>query len=68
LSRALDRLLAGRTVLIIAHRLSTLARADEVLILDEGRVVEYGVRAELAGNPNSRLSQLLRTGIEEVQP
>jgi ABC-type multidrug transport system fused ATPase/permease subunit len=68
LSRALDRLLAGRTALIIAHRLSTLARADEVLILEEGRVVEYGVRAELAGNPNSRLSQLLRTGMEEVQP
>jgi len=68
LSGALDRLLAGRTALIIAHRLSTLARADEVLILEEGRVVEYGTYAELTSDPDSRLSQLLRTGMEEVQP
>jgi ATP-binding cassette subfamily B protein len=68
LSRALDRLVAGRTALIIAHRLSTLARVDEVLILEEGRVVEQGERAVLASNPDSRLSRLLRTGMEEVQP
>jgi len=68
LSGALDRLLAGRTALIIAHRLSTLARADEVLILEEGRVVEFGTYAELTSDPDSRLSQLLRTEMEEVQP
>ena len=68
LGRALDRLLAGRTALIIAHRLSTLARVDEVLILEEGRVVEQGERRALASDPGSRLSQLLRTGLGEVQP
>jgi ATP-binding cassette, subfamily B, bacterial len=68
LGRALDRLLAGRTALIIAHRLSTLARVDEVLILEHGRVVECGGRAALADDPHSRLSALLSTGLEEVQP
>ena len=67
LGRALDRLLAGRTALIIAHRLSTLARVDEVLIPEQGRVAECGPRAELERDPGSRLSQLLWTGLEEVQ-
>jgi ATP-binding cassette subfamily B protein len=68
LGQALDRLLSGRTALIIAHRLSTLARVDEVLILEEGRVVECGERAALAADPHSRLSALLRAGLVEVQP
>jgi ATP-binding cassette subfamily B protein len=68
LGHALDRLLAGRTALIIAHRLSTLARVDEILILELGRVVEYGQRAALAADPGSRLSALLRTGLEAVLP
>ena len=68
LGRALDRLLAGRTALIIAHRLSTLERVDEVLILEEGRVVECGERAALVANPRSRLSALLRAGWEEALP
>ena len=38
IERALDRLLAGRTSLIIAHRLSTVARADEVVSIDHGRI------------------------------
>jgi ABC-type multidrug transport system fused ATPase/permease subunit len=66
LGRALDHLLAGRTALIIAHRLSTLARVDQVLILEKGRVVECGARAALAADPRSRLSALLRTGLEEA--
>jgi ABC-type multidrug transport system fused ATPase/permease subunit len=44
---ALHQLLAGRTSLVIAHRLSTIRRADEVLVLDAGRVVERGTHAEL---------------------
>ncbi|HEY7294185.1 MAG TPA: ABC transporter ATP-binding protein, partial [Dehalococcoidia bacterium] len=45
--RALDRLMAGRTTFVIAHRLSTIRNADEILVLDEGRLVERGTHAEL---------------------
>jgi subfamily B ATP-binding cassette protein MsbA len=44
---ALEKLLRGRTTLIIAHRLSTVRRADRVVVLDAGRVVEQGTHAEL---------------------
>jgi ABC-type multidrug transport system fused ATPase/permease subunit len=66
LERAVDRLLAGRTAILVAHRLGTVQRADEILILEGGRVKEHGVRAELARDPNSHFAQLLRTGMEEV--
>lgn len=46
---ALDRLTAGRTTLVIAHRLSTVRDADRVIVLDRGRPVETGVPEELAG-------------------
>jgi ABC-type multidrug transport system fused ATPase/permease subunit len=68
LGRALDHLLAGRTALIIAHRLETLARVDEILILEGGRVVEHGERRSLSGDPHSRLSALLRSRLEEALP
>lgn len=66
LERAIDRLLEGRTGLVIAHRLKTVQRADDILILDGGRVVESGARAELAADPDSRFYRLLQTGLEEV--
>lgn len=66
LERAVGRLLSGRTAIIIAHRLSTVERADRVMILDHGRVVEYGRRAELAADQSSRFARLLRTGLEDV--
>lgn len=66
LERAIDRLLANRTGIIIAHRLGTVQRADDILILEQGRVAEYGRRRALAANPDSRFAQLLRTGLEEV--
>lgn len=66
IERAVDRLLAGRTGVIIAHRLATVERADDILILEAGRVVESGARLALAADPGSRFSGLLRTGLEEV--
>jgi ATP-binding cassette subfamily B protein len=59
-------LLRGRTGIIIAHRLQTVDRADTIMILDQGHMVEYGPRAELAADPESRFAHLLRTGVEEV--
>ena len=66
LERAIDHLLDDRTAIVIAHRLSTVQRADDIIILDDGRVVEAGERASLAADPNSVLSGLLVTGMEEV--
>jgi len=44
---AIDRLMTNRTVLVIAHRLATVRQADEILVLDEGRIVQRGTHAEL---------------------
>ena len=66
LEGAIDRLLRDRTGIVIAHRLRTVQRADDILILEAGRVVEYGPRERLAADPASRFSHLLRTGLEEV--
>jgi ABC-type multidrug transport system fused ATPase/permease subunit len=66
LERAIDKLLKNRTAIIIAHRLDTVLRADEILILDQGKVSEYGDRKQLAADSSSRFYQLLQTGMEEV--
>ena len=47
IERALDRLLHGRTSIIIAHRLSTARRADEIVVVDRGDIVQRGTEAEL---------------------
>jgi ABC-type multidrug transport system fused ATPase/permease subunit len=64
LERAIDRLLENRTAIIIAHRLTTVQRAAHILILEEGRMAEYGERVRLANDPSSRFYHLLRTGIQ----
>jgi ABC-type multidrug transport system fused ATPase/permease subunit len=66
IERAVDRLLVGRTAIVIAHHLTTVQRANEIMILSDGRIVEHGGRLALAGDPTSRFSGLLRTGLEEV--
>ena len=66
IERAIDRLFHGRTAIIIAHRLATVQRADEILILEGGRILEQGPRTALAADPNSHFSMLIQTGLEEV--
>jgi ATP-binding cassette, subfamily B, bacterial len=66
IERAIDRLLRGRTAIVIAHRLATVSRADEILVLDRGRVAEHGPRRVLAGDPDSRFARLLATGTQEL--
>jgi ATP-binding cassette subfamily B protein len=50
---ALDRLLVGRTSIVIAHRLSTVRRADRILVMGEGRVIEEGTHEELLSRPSA---------------
>jgi len=66
IERAIDRLLYNRTAIIVAHRLATVQRADQIMILSDGRIVEHGDRVALLARPDSRFSQLLRTGMAEV--
>ncbi|NQX57266.1 ABC transporter ATP-binding protein [Paenibacillus qinlingensis] len=66
MEKAVSKLLTERSCIMIAHRLATVQRADYIVILDGGRVLESGRREVLAADPNSRFSQLLATGLEEV--
>jgi ABC-type multidrug transport system fused ATPase/permease subunit len=62
LATATERLYAGRTVVIIAHRLETVRTADEIMVVDAGRIVEHGSRQALAADPTTRYAALLVTG------
>ncbi|MDT1061360.1 glucan ABC transporter ATP-binding protein/ permease [Paracoccus sp. CPCC 101403] len=66
IKRAIDKLRANRTTLIIAHRLSTVASADQILVLDAGRIVERGNFAELT-RQDGLFAHLVREG-EIVEP
>jgi ATP-binding cassette subfamily B protein len=66
LKRAVERLVGTCTMIIIAHRLETVERADDILILENGRVLEKGPRAELANDPASNYSGLLLKGLADL--
>jgi ABC-type multidrug transport system fused ATPase/permease subunit len=66
IEKAVDRLFTGRTGIIIAHRLATVKKANQILILEQGRVSEYGQREKLAKNPQSRFSHLLQAGLTDL--
>ena len=66
LERAMTELLGGRTAIIIAHRLKTIERADDILILERGRVLEAGTWVALMADPDSVFSGLRRKGLDEV--
>ncbi len=57
---ALFDLAEGRTCIVVAHRLSTAARCDQIVVLDEGRVVESGTHAELVARPQGVYAELWR--------
>jgi ATP-binding cassette subfamily B protein len=67
---ALDRLMAGRTTLVIAHRLATIRAADRILVMDHGRIVEEGAHESLigAGGLYARLAALQFAGTEPARP
>jgi ABC-type multidrug transport system fused ATPase/permease subunit len=68
IERALDRLLHGRTSIIIAHRLSTVRRADEILVVENGQIIQRGTERELLAvdGPFRRLAHRLEGGETEL--
>jgi ATP-binding cassette, subfamily B, bacterial len=62
IERAVSTLLAGRTGIVIAHRLATIQRADEIMVLEDGRILEHDARITLAEDNTSRFYRLLQTG------
>jgi ABC-type multidrug transport system fused ATPase/permease subunit len=66
IEQAVDKLVQNRTAIIVAHRLGSVQRADDILIIEDGQICEYGERLKLAGDPGSRFYHLLETGMEEV--
>lgn len=63
LEAAMERLLAGRTAIVIAHRLETVERVDEILVMEGGRVAEHGSRDLLARDQHSRYARLRRAAL-----
>ncbi len=64
---ALATLMLNRTSVVIAHRLSTVRRADAIIVLDRGRVVEVGRHDELIARPNGTYARLHRTAAARVE-
>lgn len=64
IQEALENLVSGRTVIAIAHRLSTLRAADRLIVTEEGRIVETGTHDELLANPEGVYSKLVRMQLE----
>jgi ABC-type multidrug transport system fused ATPase/permease subunit len=57
---AVDRLVDGRTAVLVAHRLSSLRAVDEIAVVDDGRIIEHGERADLVADRDSHFAHLLK--------
>lgn len=68
IDRAVDQLLAERTAVVIAHRLSSLERVDEIAVIDHGHLVEHDERDALAADARSRFGQLLAVAAGGARP
>jgi ATP-binding cassette subfamily B protein len=64
ITEALQREAAGRTLVVVAHRLSTVRRADHIVVLEKGRVVEQGTHEELVAIPGGRYRSLVENQLE----
>jgi ATP-binding cassette, subfamily B, bacterial len=67
IQHALDRLMSGRTVIAIAHRLSTLQRFDRIIVMDKGRIVDDGSPAALAARPGVYRDLLRKQRMDPVE-
>jgi ATP-binding cassette subfamily B protein len=65
LQRALTQVMRGRTTLVIAHRLSTVVKADQIVVLDHGRLVEQGTHQTLLARPNGVYARFHRVQDEQ---
>ena len=64
IQRALDEVMQGRTTFIIAHRVSSLRRADQILVMDDGRVTERGTHEELLAKENGTYREIYRLQLD----
>lgn len=65
LQSGVDQLLQQSTGVVIAHRLATLEQVDKIMVVGDGRLLEFGPRQQLAGDPASHYARLLQSGREE---
>lgn len=66
LNQAMDILLRGKTTIIIAHRMKSIGRVDDILLVENGSICEYGPRDQLLSMNTSRFSQLIQSNIEII--
>jgi len=66
IERALDRVLEGRTAIVIAHRLSTAMRADRIAVVNDGRIVELGPHEELVAIPGGIYAGMFATWVSHL--